>query len=156
MITAEYCSETVEVLDVWEASGRKIASIRVDDGRKPWTLYSHGGPVVTNAITVPVGLLRNVRYVPDARLLEKVEQILKDKQTWYSGEIYPVIGNWVMLKRGQDGLYLHVKGYDLAMQIASFSPDGLKISYRHRRKFEEWEKNTRANRTIQYSDGFPF
>ncbi len=65
MITAEYCSETVEVLDVWEASGRKIASIRVDDGRKPWTLYSHGGPVVTNAITVPVGLLRNVRYVHD-------------------------------------------------------------------------------------------
>lgn len=65
MIIAEYCGETVEVLDVWMSAGRKVARIRINDGRTPWMEYSHGGPVYTNITTVPVGLLRNVRAVQD-------------------------------------------------------------------------------------------
>lgn len=59
-VYARYCNELVEVTDVYEGSARRlVADIKaVSDWRKPWTVYSMGGPVETNSITVPVGLLR--------------------------------------------------------------------------------------------------
>lgn len=65
-IYARYCNELVEVTDTWQSDRRQVASIRtVSDWRQPFTLYSMGGPVNTNEITVPLTFLHDLSVSDD-------------------------------------------------------------------------------------------
>lgn len=70
-IYARYMGELVEVTASWESARRKVASIRtVSDFRKPFTLWSMGGPVDSAEITVPFTFLHDLSVSDNGNLPE--------------------------------------------------------------------------------------
>jgi hypothetical protein len=62
MITAKVGTETVEILDVFPGSGRKVALVKYPTERNEWT---HGGWAPTRTGTVDINLLRDIQVESD-------------------------------------------------------------------------------------------
>jgi hypothetical protein len=61
-ITYSRNTYTVKVIDVFEGSGRKVASVEALTG-EPFDVWTHGGPVPSNTLTLPASSLQNIQEV---------------------------------------------------------------------------------------------
>jgi hypothetical protein len=111
-------SYTVKVNDVFEGSGRKVASVEALTG-EPFRIWTHGGPVASATMTVAAASLLNVRTQPEPgqgpTLLDLALE--KARPVWHSGESLWIYGRRAFLKNDNCSVKLYVVGYPKGLEI---------------------------------------
>ena len=109
----------VEVVDVFEARGRKIASVCALSG-EPFQEYTHGGWADTATMRVVVEDLRNVRRQEPERPKRKNLLDLALEQArpqWPTGESVWLVPRRVFLKNDDCHVRLYAVGYPRGVEI---------------------------------------
>ena len=113
---------TVHVTNVFEAGGRKLASVEALQG-EPFTEWTHGGPSYTDTARIPADWLENVREEGEEQPERKpnlLELALEqERAAWPMSETVWLIPGKAYLHNDDCHIRLYVKGYRKGCTIFS-------------------------------------
>lgn len=152
-ILAQYKNQNVEILEVYETGGVKMAAVRAITGR-PFV----GGdkwPVYTEWTTAPAAELSNVHTDPQPEptqpnLLSMVLSY-QERAQWASGEAVTLITSktgrpLAWLKNNYETIWLLAKGAKKALPVYRLTRNGWELVPNIGADYHQWAEKAQANR----------
>lgn len=141
----------VQVLDVFEGSGRKLATVQALQG-KPFTRWTMGGPCDDDTDNVRPDRLHNVRVIEAEAPAQAARPNLltmaleyRNRAQWYSGESVRLITGktgqpLAWLKHESGRVYLQAAGKRGSVLIYVLHPDGWRVAQDVTRNYQAWAR----------------